>query len=51
MAQLANGKNAGHARATFQGVQVALQINNQTHIRLVIAQVGEHTIGMIEDVA
>ena len=50
VAEVADGEDAGHARAALERVQVALQAGDQFAVAGVLAQVGQQAIGMIEDV-
>ena len=51
MAELANGQDAGHARATLQCVQVALQADQRFLVVRLLAQLREQAIGVVEQVA
>ena len=50
MAQVADGVDAGHAGATLDGVQVALQAGNQRTVVRGFAQLGQQAIGVVEQV-
>ncbi|OHE85263.1 MAG: hypothetical protein A2190_02830 [Lysobacterales bacterium RIFOXYA1_FULL_69_10] len=51
VAELAHGHDAGHARATLQGVQVALQADQRLALGRVLAQLGQQAVGVVEQVA
>src|SRR3546814_5581084 len=46
VAQLAHGHDAGHARATLDGVQVALQPDQRLAFGGALAQLREQAVGM-----
>ncbi len=50
MAKIANGIDAGHARATLEGVQVALQPGHQFAVVRCLAQAGDEAVAMVEQV-
>ncbi len=50
VAELANRHDAGHPRATLQGVQVALQSDHGLAVFGGIAQLGEQAVRMVEQV-
>src|SRR3546814_108726 len=50
VAQLAHGHDAGHARATLDGVQVALQPDQRLALGGALAQLREQAVGMIKQV-
>src|SRR3546814_18838511 len=50
VAPLAHGHDAGHARATLDGVQVALQPDQRLAFGGALAQLREQAVGMIKQV-
>ena len=50
VAQVADGVDASHACATLDGVQVTLQAGDQRAVFGVVAQLGQQSVGMVEQV-
>ena len=50
MAQVADGVDARHARAALDGMQVALQAGDQRAVVRGFAQLGQQSVGMVEQV-
>jgi uncharacterized protein YjbI with pentapeptide repeats len=50
VAEFADGHDAGHARTTLEGVQVALQADHQLAFARIVPQVREQAVGMVEQV-
>src|SRR5690606_22341208 len=50
VAEFADREDAGHAGAALERVQVALQADDEFAVGGVVAQVGQHAVGVVEQV-